>query len=232
MAENISPEERLFRVIQQGKNPALEKERPGNKKLAGWLRGLRRFVSSIGSAASKENKGFDWKSIVPANFKLPELEPGAINKALAVTLVVVMMLVVYSSISKRQDTTKITDAVSKIQIAPIEGGEKIGPLKKIDFYIDGIRKRDIFHPAKPEEEAAGTEQPVSDLLRKTAENLKLQGISWGSVPKAMILWQNDKESNMYFLMKGQAIGSTGVKVKEIYRDKVVIGYNEEEMELL
>ena len=232
MAENISPEERLFKVIQQGKNPASGNEKPGDKKLAGWLRAFKRFASSIGSAASGENKGFDWKSIVPANFKLLELEPGAINKALAVTLVVVMMLVVYSSISKRQDTTKITDAVSKIQIAPLAGGEKMEPLNKVDFYVDGIRRRDIFHPVMPEEAAVGTEQPVSELLKKAAESLKLQGISWGSTPKAMILWKTDKESNMYFLMKGQAIGSTGVKVKEIYRDKVVIGTDEEEMELL
>ena len=95
-----------------------------------------------------------------------------------------------------------------------------------------MRKRDIFRPAPKETEAEEAKPVVSDSLKKGAEDLKLQGIAWGPAPKAMILWQKDKESNMYFLTNGQEIGATGIKVKEIYRDKVMIGNDEEEMELL
>lgn len=233
MAENISPEERLFKVIQQGKNSAPEEGKSGGKRFGGWLRGLRRLMSSIGRAPSAEKKGFSWKAIVPADFKLPELEPGVINKVLVAALIVVVALAVYLSASKRRDTTMITAAVSKIQTAPVGGKEKITPLKKVGFYLDEIRKRDIFHPA-PEKSAVEVKQEVSvsDSLKKASEGLKLQGISWGPMPKAMILWQDDKESNMYFLIKGQAIGSTGIRVKEIHRNKVVIGDDKEEMELL
>jgi hypothetical protein len=231
MAENISPEERLFKVIQQGKGPTPEDGKPGNKKFNEWLRGLKHFMAAAGSAFSKGNKGFDWKKIAPANLKIPELEPGAINKILAVALFIVVMLVAYSSMSKRQDTMKITDAVSKIQIASAGGKEKIEPLKKADFYLGEIRKRDIFRPV-PKEEVIEAKPAVSGRLKKAAENQKLQGIAWGAVPKAMILWQNDKENSMYFLTKGQTIGSTGVRIKDIKKDKVIIGDDEEEMELL
>lgn len=231
MAENISPEERLFKVIQQGKNSPSDEKGPGERKSGGWLRALKRARSSIGSASPEGKKPFDWKKIIPANLKLPELDPGGLNKVLAAALAVTVALVIYASTSKRQDTMKITDAVSKIQIASVGGKEKIEPLKKLNSYIEEIRRRDIFRPA-PKEVQEETKPAVSDTLKKTAESLKLQGISWGPSPKAMILWQNDKESNMYFLMKGQEIGATGVRVKEIQRDKVVIGTDEEEMELL
>ncbi|MCX5677839.1 MAG: hypothetical protein NTY76_01895 [Candidatus Omnitrophica bacterium] len=231
MAENISPEERLFKVIQQGKNSAPEEGKPGGKKFGEWLRGLKRFISAVGAPPSGEKKGFNWKTIIPANLKLPELEPGVINKVLAAALIIVAILVIYALTSKRQDTTMITDAVSKIQIASVGGNEKIEPLKKADFYLAEIRKRDIFHPI-PKEAVTETKQGASGKLKKAAESLKLQGISWGPAPKAMILWQNDKEGNMYFLTKGQTIGSTGIKIKEIRKDKVVIGNDEEEMDLL
>jgi len=44
--------------------------------------------------------------------------------------------------------------------------------------------------------------------------------------------KNEKEDKMYFLGEGQAIGSTGVKVKAILKDKIVISYESAEMELL
>ena len=71
-----------------------------------------------------------------------------------------------------------------------------------------------------------------ESLKKAAEDLKLQGISWGDRPTAMILWQTDKESKMYFLIKGQSIGSTGIKVKTIYKNRVTIELEGSEMELL
>ncbi|MFH1189707.1 MAG: hypothetical protein V1682_03370 [Candidatus Omnitrophota bacterium] len=231
MAENISPEERLFKVIQQGKRPASGPGEPVEKRTDGWLRSVKHFIPSITAAFSGHKKGFDWKKLVLENVKLPELDPGVINRILAGTLVAILALVIYTSAGKRQDTTKITEAVSKIQIASMTGREKIEPLKEADFYLDQVRNRDIFHPSLKETEAE-PEQNVSDSLKKAADPLKLQGISWGDVPKAMILWQADKESKMYFLKVGQEIGATGIKVKDISKNKVMIGDDKEEMELL
>jgi len=231
MAENISPEERLFKVIQQEKKAPSEKGKPGDKRPGGWLSRIKRLMPPASVAQPAQKKGFDWKKIVPAHMKLPELEPGVINRALAGILAVIVMLVIYASVSKRQDTTRISDAVSRMQTASAGGKERIEPFKEISYYLGGIRKRDIFRPT-PKEAPVEVKQAVSDSLTKTAGDLKLQGIAWGNVPKAMILMQGDKEGRVYFLTKGQTIGSTGVKVKEIYRNKVMIGDDKEDMELL
>ena len=63
-----------------------------------------------------------------------------------------------------------------------------------------------------------------------SKDLKLVGISWGQSPKAMI--RSKKEQNTYFLRQEQIIGITGIEVKTIFKDKVIISYQGEEKELL
>jgi hypothetical protein len=230
MAEHISPEERLFKVIQEGKVPGKEGGSKRNR-LAEWLREAKRFALSIGSASPDRSKGSGRKWAIPAHVKLPELEPEHINKILAAVLVITALLTIYSVVSKRQDTVRLTAAVSKIRISPVSGAGKPTPFKMVDEYIEEIRKRDIFHPTTIAP-IVEPQQAVSESLVKSAGNLKLKGISWGDAPKAMILRQDDKENKMYFLTKDQMIGSTGIKIKEIYRNKVVISDGKEDMELL
>ena len=163
---------------------------------------------------------------------MQEVSPKLINKVLAVILVLIAALVAYSAFYERRDMSKVTEAISRLQKSPLTGiREKIESFQSLEFYLNEVRKRDIFHPAPKgmmlEPKAAGKES-----LSKAAENLKLQGISWGDRPMAMILWQNDKESKMYFLIKGQSIGSTGIKVKTIYRNRVTIESGDSEMDLL
>ncbi|MBN2453763.1 MAG: hypothetical protein JXB40_05855 [Candidatus Omnitrophica bacterium] len=237
MAENISPEERLFKVIQQGKQLEPASGAPEKKGFPGLLSAIRRMMSSGGPAVkprtSAPGKSFDWKKIFPANLKFPEPKPGQINKALFFVLILMIAAVVYSLATKRQDAARITDAVSKIQISSAGGREKIEPFKALAHYLGRIQERNLFRPyprggvieSRPSEE-------VSASMQDIAASMKLQGIAWGEKPRAMILWQDDKEGKMYFLTKGQTIGSTNIKVKEIYRNKVVIGDDMEEMDLL
>jgi hypothetical protein len=235
MVENLSPEERLFKVIQEGKQEK-PKERPEKqigKNVDEWMRGMKRFILSIGARRpAPAGKGFDWKKMIPRPVKLNELKPDLINKALAGVLVMVVALVVYSAFSERQDMAKVTGAISRLQKSPLTaGGEKIEPFESLDFYLNEIRKRDIFRPI-PKSMMLEPKVALQESLRKSAENLKLQGISWGDRPTAMILWQTDKESKMYFLIKGQSIGSTGIKVKAIYKNRVTIEREDSEMDLL
>jgi len=238
MAENLSPEERLFKVIRDGKQEK-PKDSPEKhtvnigKDVDEWMRGVKRFILSIGARRPGiAGKGFDWKKIVPHPAKLQEVSPKLINKVLAVILVLIAALVAYSAFYERRDMSKVTEAISRLQKSPLTGiREKIESFQSLEFYLNEVRKRDIFHPAPKgmmlEPKAAGKES-----LSKAAENLKLQGISWGDRPMAMILWQNDKESKMYFLIKGQSIGSTGIKVKTIYKNRVTIESEDSEMDLL
>lgn len=229
MAENISPEERLFKVIQQAKQPGPEEAGPVDKKPGGWLGALKRLIPSRRSAAAGPKKGFNWKRVTPSHIKLPELNPGIINRILAAALIVIVVLVAYSAVNKRQDTKKITEAVSKIPAPPIS--LKMKPLEEASSYLNKVKKRNIFDYALKAPDGE-TKQVLSATLQELSRGLKLQGIAWGDTPKAMIFSQEEGESKMYFLMKGQEIGTTGVKIVKISKDKVVIGDGKTEMDLL
>ena len=43
--------------------------------------------------------------------------------------------------------------------------------------------------------------------------------------------QIEKDGKVYFLKEGQMIGTTGIEVKSIMKNKVMLGYGDEEMEL-
>ncbi len=231
MAENISPEERLFNVIQRGKQPAAGSGDPGDKKPGGWMAKLKRFFPASRPSSHEGKKSFNWKTIFPASIQLPEIEPGAINKALVAALIISTVFFIHSFLVKQKDASQIAQAVSKISISSSLGLKKEEPLKGLAYYLGEIQNRDIFHPA-PKNIVVGVKREASESLKKAAESLKLAGISWGDTPKAMILRQDDKDGKMYFVTQGQPIGQTGIIVQEIHRNKVKISDGKEEMELL
>jgi len=225
MSDTLSPEERLLKVIQQGKLTAGQDRSGGKEKAGGWFERFKRPQA----AQSSGKLGADLKEIL-ARMKWPELEPEKINKVLAVILVGVLAFAAYPALRKQRDVSVIA-AASKAKISSAEDKKKIQPLKGLSFYLSGLRKRDIFR-ASAAAPAVDRVEKQSETLTKTAENLKLQGISWGDVPKVMINWQNGKDSKMYFLVEGQAIGTTGFKVTKISKTVVKIGDGREEMVLL
>lgn len=227
MADTISPEERLFKVIQQGKQTAGQDRGASGKKTGGVFEKFKHFITA--QIAGKT--GAVSRESLLARIQWPELEPGIINKVLAVVLVVVLVSVAFGVLGKRKDVAVITEAVARTKALPEEGKKKIDPLKTLSFYLNEIRKRDIFR-MNAETPVVESVQVKSESLAKTAETMKLQGISRGDVPKAMILWQNGKDSKMYFLVEGQAIGTSGLKVIKISRNTVTVGDGIEETVLL
>jgi hypothetical protein len=99
-------------------------------------------------------------------------------------------------------------------------------LKDISYYLEKIEKRDIFKmgPKKPVE---NVNEVISSKAAEATQNLKLVGISWSDNPDAII--EDTKEMRTFFLREGQMIGE--IKVESISRDKVVLRYGEELIEL-
>ncbi|MDD5225838.1 MAG: hypothetical protein PHV97_01465 [Candidatus Omnitrophica bacterium] len=226
MSDTLSPEERLFKVIQQGKLTPGQDSGANKKKTGGWFEIFKRFTPAKNAA----KPGAGWKAVLPVQIRWPELEPDIINKVLVAVLVVLMVAAFWVS-GKRKDVAVITEAVSKIRGSVEEGKKKIESLKALSFYLDEIRKRDIFRPSV-ETSAGEVAQRKSETIVKAAEKMKLQGISRGDVPKAMILCQDGNDSKMYFLVEGQAIGTTGFKVTKISKNTVTVGDGTEETVLL
>ena len=223
MNQNISPEERLFNVIQKTKNDPFPKGE-ADKKIT-LVERLRRLIKILLPPDKKEPSAAFSASIF---FKLSEFDPRAVNAVSGVILALLTASVLYYAVSSRATIGKMIAAASKINFSyeKAQGGAE--PFKLLNFYVDAITKRDIFQPGSVSAKGAGFSPPVTQLA-ETAKDLKLVGIAWGAVPKAMI--QSEKENKMYILTWGQEIGTTGIKIKEIRRDKVVIIYGGAEMEL-
>jgi len=227
MSDTLSPEERLFKVIQQGKLVASQGGSGSEKRPKGWLDKLK----SVLAFQSTGKTGTDSKESFLSRIRWPEVEPETINKVLGMVLVVVLGLAIYAASGKSKDVATIVNAAAKIKVSSEEGKKKSEPLKALSFYLSQIRKRDIFRANSMAPAVENTPKSV-EALTKITEGLKLQGISWGDIPKAMIFAQNGKSGKMYFLVEGQAIGTTGLKVSSISKSTVTVSDGKEEAVLL
>jgi hypothetical protein len=99
-------------------------------------------------------------------------------------------------------------------------------LKATSYYLDKIRERDIFNMGA--RKAADTAKGPSQKLLAATENLKLVGIAWSLDPDVMI--EDTVNQRTMFLKKGQMINNE-VKVEAVFKDKVILSYQGEEVEL-
>jgi len=233
MADNISPEEKLFKVIREGKKDG-SKPASGPHGIKGFFAGFSfdKLGKNIFTARPRPPRAAISGAPGTFSISLSDIKPKTVNTALAVILAALTALVIYTAIKERP---RIAAIAEKATAAPAEAveTEAIEAFKPVKFYLDEVEKRNIFQPIsaqKTEEEKVDPKKVAMDTLGALAADLQLQGISWGQSSKAMI--KSEKEDKMYFLGEGQAIGSTGIKVKAIHKDEIVISYEDAEMELL
>jgi type II secretory pathway component PulC len=98
--------------------------------------------------------------------------------------------------------------------------------KTVSFYTEKISERDIFRMGLKPKEPVFVEEPSSKAAEATA-SLKLVGISWSDQPDAII--EDTKLSYTFFVKKGSKIGE--VKIEDIFKDRVVLSYEKELIEL-
>ncbi len=108
-----------------------------------------------------------------------------------------------------------------------EDKEVLSLKQTVSHYLDRIRQRDIFKmgPKKVSNDAVPA-APNSKIVEAT-QNLKLVGISWSKDPDAMI--EDTRALKTFFVKRGQMIGQ--VRVEAIFKDKVILKYDTEEIEL-
>jgi len=105
---------------------------------------------------------------------------------------------------------------------------EVSLLKAGTYYLGKARARDIFKMVltSEAEEPQETEITVSKIL-EASQNLKLVGISWSEDPDVII--EDTNQERAYFLKRGQKIND--LTVKAIFKDKVILSYNDEEVEI-
>lgn len=209
--ENISPEEKLLNIIKQEDNNTIKKREEGVKnsaifnkinKVAGNVRSLLKEKFSISSGANIKKA----------------------NSAFFVILLVLIIFLLIDFVNYRPSLKKIYDNVSNLHSAPVEK-KLITLLEPFSDYLEICKKRDLFSPSAAKSELIETEVlNLSQLIK----DLRLVGIYWGEYPEAMI--EHIKEKKTYFVKQGQTIKN--IKVKTILEDRVILKYNNEEMELM
>lgn len=232
MADKISPEERLLKVIQEEKKSPSDNDNSNKKETRITLRPLKQFFANLKPKSMPKERLPGKSASIALPIRFQEIDLKAINKLLAVILVILTILVIHYAVNKGPNIAGITDAISKISYQAVKKGS-VENFKPVAFYIEQIRRRDIFKPSPRAETKVVAPAPrakeMRAKLKELVKDLKLVGISWGKSPKAMI--RSEKKKKTYFLRQGQMIGTTGIKVKTISKDKVVINYQGEEMGL-
>jgi hypothetical protein len=211
MDEKVSPEEKLFNIIKEQKDSGSGGEVSKPKKPSLDVSGIKKFFGPLKLHPGASN-----------------IKPKSVNRILSVVLALVAVFFIYYLFTTRPDVEKIIRSAQKTNPAPKPGIEAFAPL---DSYLAEIRKRDIFKPVPKDEVkgAAPTSKEAQEKLKEAASDLKVVGISWGETPKALV--RSEKDKTTYFLKKGQRVGTMDVDVREITKQKVTIGYKNEQFEL-
>lgn len=259
--KNLSPEERLFRAIHEEKksSPAKSagKDMIGTKPAAGGLgegmRALGGMVKGIFSAAllSKGGPKTGGKEVKPLfaspialqgidtvkNLLVNGVDLNIVNRFFILALVGLMAAAGHYALQGKASTANLMEAVSKIKFERLDLGA-VEPFQPAEYYLEQVQQRDIFNPIQKVEKPVIVDTPKPEpppppppkpQLKDMAKGLKVVGIAWGASPKAMI--KDESTQEIFFLKEGDTIGKTQISVKALQRDKVVIGYEEEEMDL-
>jgi type II secretory pathway component PulC len=134
-----------------------------------------------------------------------------------------------STINSRKDLD-LTFKTKSEKVQEGDSSEVFSSLKVLSFYLEKARQRDIFKMGvkKPTAEAAVIPRGPSRAMLEATENLKLVGISWSEDPDVMI--EDIKNKRTFFLKKGQTIDNE-IKIQAVFKDKVILSYRGEEIEL-
>jgi len=165
-------------------------------------------------------------------FKLGDLRHFDIRAINEVLKIFVFILAVYFAVSTSVSFLRLKrEVVLKTGKAdkPGEGGfqQQINSLLKSgSYYLEKARTRDIFTMGT--KKMPDTRRGPSQKILEATQNLKLVGISWSYDPDVMI--EDTKTQRTYFLKKGQVMEG-GLKLESVFKDKVILTYEGEEVEL-
>jgi len=215
MAENITPEEKLLKLIE---NPATAKppQKPARKlhfsfqTIKSSFKAIRNI--KIGISSQKIERLFNLRSI---------------NKLLIVTSSLFSAYLIFDFIK------------TKPNLDMLNSGQRIKQAKSatalvsnnftLNDYLSQIKKRDIVHfiPLK-EQEPDNAKETLASLMN----NLRLVGIIWSSKPQVMI---EDKQENKTWILNqdDEILKVNGkIKIKQIFKDRAILSFEDQEMELM
>ena len=223
MAEDkpVTPEQQLLKLIEEtnkaGKGaPAPSAAKGSLKKLPGAFLGRLSFMRRSGKKHSAAAR--------PVSVDIAD-----VNKILYAAVVCLFIYVVFDAIASAAHLRQPPNFVppKDMKVAFTKG--TIEPLQETSYYLQKISSRDIFKEGKKEQtpEAKPAENAVVEPS-EAIKNLALVGISWSANPDAII--EDKAHQRTFFVKRGQKVGED-VKVEAIFKDHVVVTYEDHEYEL-
>jgi type II secretory pathway component PulC len=210
MRENISPEEKLLRLIKGQKKsggsgeikPAISSILPSEKNL-----GLKPDLKSAAAAT--------WQQYLEkVNIKIVVLTVFTISCIYLIATFIYPMIapktIVLPNVSSEKNQTETSTPENET--------------KNFDYYTKGTERQIFTNPAAQEAEKSAASAAVSaDIIK----DVSLVGIISGDNPQAVI--EDKKTQKTYYVGKGQSIGE--IQVEEIQEGKVILNYKGQKFEL-
>jgi type II secretory pathway component PulC len=221
MKKDISPEEKLLRLIKGSK------KRPPKEESAPNITPQEAGSPSLGASAYQKGerlKGARAISI-PFPFKLRGMNTRTLNSVLIVILLGLLSYFIYDlfyTAYYKEEELKFFEMEDKR--APKAEGRDTLEIKPYSHYSSAIKGRNIFMPQQVEEETVITGPTVDEI----SANLSLIGIIAGGRPQAII--EDKKSKKSHFLYKGGTVGQA--KVVEVLEDSVIMEYQGQRFELV
>ena len=208
--QGMTPEEKLLRIIEspgQAPSRSLPRVARANIAASGFL--IKSWVAHYRTY---------WKSAV--NLKT------ANQVVLTLCLLITGYLFVdfWLGLPNAGMVNRLERAARQIDI----GNISIEALNPLALYLREIGQNNVFSlPEPPPPKPAQQEPTASEALKNMVSTFRVVGIIWSDAPQAII--EDTKEGRTYFLNRGSRLKE--VRVKEILRDRVILSYDNQEIEL-
>ena len=101
-------------------------------------------------------------------------------------------------------------------------------LQDVGYYTGEVRGRNIFNAEQPKPPELEPQEITAAAQAEAVKEFSLVGIAWSKDPEAMI---EDKDiGRTFFVKRGQAL-SNGAQIVAIFKDRVILKYKGQEIEL-
>jgi len=216
-----TPERELLKLIEE----------PGTAGKIPSVKERIKLFNLFSPAALKARLSF-LRAKFKGGFKLQSLihlEFSVVNRALEFFIFILLFYLVSNLIISMINLNKKSSLAFEIKKNIVSSGlPEISLLKAASYYLEKARARDIFKMGLTSAAETGDlpTVPVSRIA-EASRKLKLVGISWSKDPDVII--EDTKAEKAYFLKRGQMIDD--IEVKAIFKDKVILSYQGEEIEL-
>jgi type II secretory pathway component PulC len=202
MRDNISPEEKLLRLIKGKKE-----QRPKEQTSLSY--------PALSSSKQQDRPGAI-KNLQPHYFLNSQM-------AIMLFLAIAFIYFLFSFIYPFFNLNRIHLAEIKQQDIKTGALETAQSLKPYEFYAEAIKQHQMF--GGPYD--SGTESPVNIATKEIIKDISLVGVIAGESPQAII--EDKKAQKTYYVTEGQYIGD--IQIIDIQEGKIILLYKGERFEL-